>query len=255
MHQGHIKLHRKLSMSSIWFFNPVVLKVFIACLMKANWKDTERYDKALKKGVTVARGSFVTSRRTFATFCTVSEQALRTALHILVQEGVLTHKSTHKSTQITVRNYAQYQTLPTQTSTQTSTHLSSDIKVVKDVKKLKKGVTEVTPESPVRAFQVVFHEALKVRLGDPVITFPWGHAGKLFKRLLSAHQPEEIYKRIAAWFDSTDPFIARNEYNLNLFEARFSLLKGGPIHAPQNYGARRDFSVAPTPGKYAHIDE
>jgi hypothetical protein len=114
--EGFIYLHRKL-LNWEWKDDLVCLKVFIWCLLKANFKEKKW------QGNTIEKGSFVTSIKHFSAELNITEMNLRTALKKLKKSENLTTKSTNKFTIISICNYEDYQTLETikeQTKQQTN---------------------------------------------------------------------------------------------------------------------------------------
>lgn len=105
--KGFIKLHRKMLEWS-WYSDTNTTRLFLHCLLKANWKDGEF------EGQLIPRGSFVTSISNLSKelssnkhFFTV--QQVRTALKHLIATKELTIKTTNKFTIITINNYTYYQ--------------------------------------------------------------------------------------------------------------------------------------------------
>ena len=100
--EGFIYLHRSL-LNWEWYENPIMLKVFITCLLKANHK-TNKW-----QGHTVERGSFITSLDNFSRDLRISKMQLRTCLSNLEKSQCITRKVTRKFTHITICNYDTYQ--------------------------------------------------------------------------------------------------------------------------------------------------
>lgn len=86
-----------------WYKDPNTMRLFIHCLLKANWKDGKF------QGVDVPRGSFVTGRKQLAEELGISEQSIRTSINRLKSTNEITTKSTNKFTIITIVNYGEYQ--------------------------------------------------------------------------------------------------------------------------------------------------
>ena len=103
MEEGYIKLCRKLAAWE-WYTDANTVRVFLHCLIMANWKDS-RY-----RGHEVPRGSFVTGRKKLAQELKISEQSIRTALSHLISTNEITITKTPKFSIITVVKYAEYQT-------------------------------------------------------------------------------------------------------------------------------------------------
>lgn len=99
---GFIKIYRTM-LDWEWYRDANTMRVFLHCLIRANWKEGKFC------GETIKRGSFVTSYQNLATELCLSVQAVRTALKHLNSTGEITHRSTNKYTVISVNNYDEYQ--------------------------------------------------------------------------------------------------------------------------------------------------
>jgi predicted ArsR family transcriptional regulator len=108
--QGYIKLYRSV-IHWEWFTDQNTFRLFMYCLLRANYSDTNW------RGIEVKRGSFVTSLNTLATDVGISKQSVRTSLGKLQTTGEVTHKSHNKYSVVTINNYEQYQDSNTQTNT------------------------------------------------------------------------------------------------------------------------------------------
>ncbi len=107
----YIKLSRKI-LDWEWWGDINTCRLFIYCLLKANWKDGRFMGQDIK------RGSFITSlpKLSAETGLTISE--LRTAISHLKSTGELAVKSHAKYSIFTVKNYCQYQSVDIQNSSQ-----------------------------------------------------------------------------------------------------------------------------------------
>lgn len=99
---GFIKLSRQLTEWE-WVDDPSMLAVWVHCLLSANWKDYKYH------GETIPRGSFVTSTRTFAERCGLSERTVRRCFEKLESTGEIERQVTHRGTIVKVLNYAAFQ--------------------------------------------------------------------------------------------------------------------------------------------------
>ena len=99
---GYVKAYRKM-MEWKWWSDSDTVKVFLYILFRANLKD------GAFNGEVIPRGSFVTSRKTIAHDCYISEQTTRTILNRLKSTNEITMSTTSKYTVITVVNYEEYQ--------------------------------------------------------------------------------------------------------------------------------------------------
>lgn len=102
MADGFIKLHRKL-LDWEWFDDANTLKLFLYCLLRANWESGSWH------GISYLPGQFITSLPTLATETGLTVQQIRTALKHLKSTGELTDKSYTKYRIITVNNWCEYQ--------------------------------------------------------------------------------------------------------------------------------------------------
>lgn len=100
-----IKLFSKF-MNWEWYKDSNTVRLFIHCLLKANWKDGKF------QGIEIPRGSFVTGRKQLAEELGISEQSIRTSINKLKSTNEITTKSTNKFTIITIVNYEKYQKKP-----------------------------------------------------------------------------------------------------------------------------------------------
>lgn len=101
---GFIKLHRSF-LQWEWHDDPVRVSVFIHCILLANWEPKRWH------GITIERGTFITSAGKLATICGVSRPTVMKSLKRLEQTGELKISTSKQGTKITVINYAKYQIL------------------------------------------------------------------------------------------------------------------------------------------------
>lgn len=99
---GWIKLYDKM-LDWEWYGDTNVVRVFLHCLLKAN------YQSKHWQGITIERGQFVAGRETLADETGLTVQQVRTALEKLKKTGEITIKPTNKYSIITVCEYAKYQ--------------------------------------------------------------------------------------------------------------------------------------------------
>lgn len=99
---GWILLHKSL-FDWEWWDDHNTTRVFITCLLMANWKDKQW------KGITIKRGSFVTSLQSLSKKTGVSIMSVRTSLSRLKSTHELTSKTNNKYTVISINKYDEYQ--------------------------------------------------------------------------------------------------------------------------------------------------
>jgi len=99
---GWISLHRKM-LEWEWYTDANVCRTFIHCLLKANYK-TKKW-----RGITIKRGSFITSIKNLSHETGLSNQQIRTAIQKLTDSGEINKQTTKLNTLITVTKYEEYQ--------------------------------------------------------------------------------------------------------------------------------------------------
>lgn len=100
--QGFIKLHRQITEWE-WYDDANTMRLFIHCLLQANFKDKQWH------GTVIKRGQFITSQPKLAHSLKLSVQQIRTALNKLKSTGEITVYKTADYSIITVNNYKEFQ--------------------------------------------------------------------------------------------------------------------------------------------------
>lgn len=100
--KGNIKLHRSI-ISWEWYKEPNTMRLFIHCLLKAQYADSQF------KGLTIKRGSFITGRNILGSELGLTPQQVRTILNKLKETEEIDITSTTRGTLIKVVNYESYQ--------------------------------------------------------------------------------------------------------------------------------------------------
>ena len=143
MKAGFILLYRQIT-DWEWYQNPNTFRVFLHCLLMANFTDGRFEGKEVK------RGQFITTLPMLAKQTSLSIQNVRTALDHLVSTGELTDNATRHYRIITVVKYDEYQLgnrQPTdnqQTTNRTFSEKSTDNQQTKTVVTV--GIAENTEE-------------------------------------------------------------------------------------------------------------
>ena len=106
---GFIILDRKM-LKWEWYQDTNTVRLFIHCLLKANWKEGKF------QGIKIPRGSFVTSLKKLSEELSANNQFytvqnVRTSLNHLISTNEITNKSFTKFRIITINNYDKYQDL------------------------------------------------------------------------------------------------------------------------------------------------
>jgi len=106
METGWIKLHRKITESSVWK-DPETIATWIWCLTKATHKD---YKFPFNGGdIEIKSGQFITGLFVACKEIKVSPRKYRTCIAYLQNTGRITVKSTNKFTLISVLKWEKYQ--------------------------------------------------------------------------------------------------------------------------------------------------
>lgn len=103
MNDGYILLHRKILKEWEWYSNINDTRLWIHCLLKANWED------GWFEGVNISRGSFVTSIKSLANETGLTPSQIRTSLAHLKKSGNLAIKTSNHFSIISINNYDKYQ--------------------------------------------------------------------------------------------------------------------------------------------------
>lgn len=119
MNNGFILLYRQITEWE-WYQNPNTFRLFLHCLLMANFTDG-RFE-----GMEVKRGQFVTSLPNLAKQTKLSVQQVRTALDHLKLTGEITDYSTSKYRVITVVKYNDYQQDNRQNNSQATDNQQAD---------------------------------------------------------------------------------------------------------------------------------
>ncbi len=139
---GFIKLYRSL-LDWEWFNDANAFRLFVYCLLKANYTDTKW------RGIDIQRGTFITSIRNLSYGTGLSIQQVRTSIDKLTSTGEITSKPHSKYSVITINNYSYYQETNTQNNTQvtkkehsSNKEVTTDKKEKNTIKKEKKNIYE-----------------------------------------------------------------------------------------------------------------
>jgi len=100
--EGFIKLHKQLTRWE-WYKDSNTMRVFIHCLLSANFRDSK------VNGTNVLRGQLLAGREVLADELGLSISNVRTSLKKLQSTGEVSVSSNRRGTVITVNNYDNYQ--------------------------------------------------------------------------------------------------------------------------------------------------
>lgn len=102
MSDSFITLSRKI-LSWRWYKNNNITKVFVHCLLKANWQDKSW------ENMTIKRGQFVTSYSTLSEETGLSVKQIRNSLKKLAETQEILTNTTNRFTLVTIIKYNDYQ--------------------------------------------------------------------------------------------------------------------------------------------------
>ena len=121
--------------SAVWD-NPVYLKVWMWCLLRACHKDTKIFFNC--KELTLKRGQFISGLYKASDELKISPQQFRSAITTLEHSGMISKKSTNKFTVYNVVKYNDFQTkdIFLTNQQQTSNKPATTYKNVKNVKNI-----------------------------------------------------------------------------------------------------------------------
>ena len=86
-----------------WYDNINTCRLFVHCLLKANWQPTKW------QGVELQPGQFITSLTKLSDETSLTIRQVRDSLNKLILTGELTIKTTNKYRIITINNWEEYQ--------------------------------------------------------------------------------------------------------------------------------------------------
>jgi len=176
MIEGWIKIYRKIIDSKVWD-NPVGLKIWLWCLIKANHKEC---DVVLnRKSIHLNRGQFVFGRMSASEELRQSPSTVRNWILFLKQDSCLDIKPSNKYSIITVINYDEYQSLD-----------SNLVSKITAEKKQNNTANNVKNDKNINTYVSLFNEKFKTQY-----TVTSGRDKKLSQRL-KKFTLEEILKAI-----------------------------------------------------------
>ncbi len=100
--KSKISLNRQI-LNWEWYTEIKTFKLFIHCLLRANFKDVNY------RGILVKRGQFITSLEKLSVETGLTKQEIRTAIKHLVSTHELTHQNCTQYSVITINKYSEYQ--------------------------------------------------------------------------------------------------------------------------------------------------
>lgn len=102
MAEAFIKMYRKM-LKWEWYDDPNTCRVFIHCLLRANWEPARWH------GIELQPGQFITSYAKLAKETSLTVKQVRVALNHLISTGEVASKGQSKYSVITVLNWDEYQ--------------------------------------------------------------------------------------------------------------------------------------------------
>ena len=172
MNEGFIQIHRKITEWE-WYKDANTYRLFLHCLLLANWKDKKW------QGIIIKRGSFITSNPILSKELRIGVMQVRTSVNKLKLTGELTVKTTNKYSVVTVINYNRYQKNNSQNNTQvtgkqqasnrqvtTTNKYNKDNKVNKDNNVTTNVVTKVFGNPDINEVSDYFLKTMKIPKED-----------------------------------------------------------------------------------------
>jgi len=132
---GFVKIYRSIKNWG-WYKDANTARVFIHCLISANFEDKEWM------GRKIPRGSFVTSIKNLSKELKISVDKVRTAIEHLKITNEITCKGTSRYSVITVNKFNAYQQNPTQNPKQFPNNSRTNPKQIPTTKEYKEGKKE-----------------------------------------------------------------------------------------------------------------
>ena len=102
MSDSFITLSRKILLWE-WYTDANTMRLFMHCLLKANWRDKKW------RGINVKRGSFITSQQNLSDDLGLSRKQIQLSLDKLIQTNEIEKEGHSKYTLVTVVKYDDYQ--------------------------------------------------------------------------------------------------------------------------------------------------
>lgn len=161
MAEPFVKLYKKM-LDWEWYDDANTMRLFIHCLLRANWKEGSWH------GIPYKPGQFITSIPTLANETDLSVQQVRTALSHLISTGEVTSYQQGKCRIITVNNWDLYQDGNKVSNKKTTGYQQDGNKVVttdkeyKEIKEEKEYIYSSVPEIE-KAFSEFVEMRKKIR--------------------------------------------------------------------------------------------
>ena len=218
MAERFIKLYSKM-LDWEWYDDINTCRLFIHCLLKANWQSTKWH------GIEIKEGQFVTSLTTLAEETHLSVRQVRVALKHLKMTGEVTSKGQSKYSVITVNSWNEYQGSDKQGDKQvTSKRQASDKQVTTDIEDIEESEYKninnninnyIVGKSPEEDFQNSNHDAvveiidyLNSVLGTRYTAKSKSSVQKINARLAEGHTVDDfktvIDKKNKQWADNPE---------------------------------------------------
>ena len=150
---GFIVINRKI-LNWEWYRDTNTLRLFIHCLLKANWKDGKF------EGKVISRGSFVTSLAKLSEELSTDKQVftirnVRTAIKHLETTGEITNESYSKFRIITINNYDKYQEYDKVSASQATNKRQTSDKQVTTIEQKKQSNKETNNNIIINIYEFV----------------------------------------------------------------------------------------------------
>ena len=164
---GWIKIHRKIEESQV-FQSDRLLKLWVYCLFRANYKDDWFTPSGVVEPIRVKRGQFVTGRYALHKGCyprkrkgNPSPLTLWRCLQVLEKMGNLNIHSNNKYTVVTIPNYSLYNDVPPEkrggVSSEVNNSRTTTEQQLNTSKNIQEGLrTKVSADPPPKTTHIAF---------------------------------------------------------------------------------------------------
>jgi len=231
-----IKLHRSITQWE-WWNNHNTTRMFIYCLLRANWKDDSF------QGTIVPRGSFITSYQRLAQETGLSVKQIRVALNNLKRTNEVAHEGHTNYSVVTINNYDLYQANGIQEGivranegqTEGKQRATSKNKRTKEEKNLKNSIKESTLDLPKETVEeIVPTKEAKVKYGE-VVTLTETEYNKIVDRY-GKHKADDYIETVDLYC------MSHNRTYKNYYATVLNFIKGDEKRKTEKQGEAQTYT-------------
>jgi hypothetical protein len=227
-----IKLHRSITQWE-WWNNHNTTRVFLYCLLRANWKDD------YFQGTPVPRGSFITSYQRLAQETGLTSKQIRVALNNLKRTNEVAHEGHTNYSVVTIINYNLYQSNGTQEGivranegqTKGKQRATSKNIRTKEEKNIKNSIKESTLDLPNKLIEEVEPTKQgKVKYGE-VVTLTETEYNKIVDRY-GKHKADDYIETVDLYC------MSHNRTYKSYYATVLNFIKGDEKRKTENQGEK-----------------